>query len=113
METCGAHDLFCKTLSRVQDMQQKSGEEISENNIRTATIEIKLENLNDNFSGFREENERHQHALAERMDKLYNLVDRDKKRVQWRPTHFITLATGMLTSGCAVAVALIARGAKP
>lgn len=109
-DTCGAHDLFSQTISRVQDMQQKISDEVGEGNVRSAMLELQFNALNENVIAFREENERYQTNQTERLDKLFALIHAEKKKTQWRPIHFITVFTSILTTAGGIFIAMAQKG---
>lgn len=109
---CDAHGMMSEMLLNLQKTQQKISDEVSENNVRTAKVEITVDVLKDEFAAYREENERYQTQQTERLDKLYGLLQAEKKRNQFRPAHLVAIITSAIGASGIVLAAWFTRSPK-
>lgn len=109
---CDAHGMMSEMLMMVQQTNQKISDEVSENNVRTAKVEITIDVLTDQFSQYREENERYQTQQTERLDKLYGLMQAEKKRNQFRPAHLVAILSSAIGAAGIITAAWFSRSPK-
>ena len=109
---CDAHGMMSDMLMNLQQTQQKISDEVSENNVRTAKVEITVDVLTEQFSQYREENERYQTQQTERLDKLYGLLQAEKKRNQFRPAHLVAIISSAIGATGIVLAAWFTRSPK-
>ena len=107
---CEAHGLMEGTLSRVQDNTENISKDLTKNTVAIAKIETTFSAFDENFSAFREENERHQSAQSERLDRLFALIQAQEKRRRVRPVHVVAVITSLFASVGVILSAYITRG---
>ena len=107
---CEAHGLMEDTLSRVQDNTEAISRDLTQNTVAIAKIETTFSAFDENFSAFREENERHQSAQSERLDRLFTLIQAQEKRRKVRPVHVVAVITSLFASAGVILSAYITRG---
>lgn len=105
---CEAHGLMEDTLSRVQNNTEEIRRGLIENTVSIAKIETTFTAFDENFSAFREENERHQSAQSERLDRICALIQAQEKRKKVRPVHVVAVLTSLITTAGAIIAAKIA-----
>lgn len=107
---CEAHGLIEDTLSRVQNNTEEISRGLTQNTVSITKIEATFTVFDENFTAFREENERHQSAQSERLDRLFALIQAQEKKRKVRPVHVVAVITSMVTSAGVVFAAWLTRG---
>ncbi len=107
---CEAHGLMEATLTRVQNNTEEISRDLTKTTVSVARLETTFVAFDENFTAFREENERHQSAQSERLDRLFALIQAQEKRRKVRPVHVVAVITSFVTSAGIVFASIVSKG---